>query len=322
MARLYFTIDTEYESGFTAKHGRDSRAANFDRAVACRMSDGEAGIFYQMDVFDRCGMKAVFFVDPMPAMLWGTGAIADIVEPIVTRGHEVQLHMHTEWLALAGDAAIVPDRGPNMKDYSQEEQCALLSYGRDVLEAAGAPRPKVFRAGNYGANDDTLRALAQLGFTHDSSHAPAIAGGACAIDLGPQHRSPLQREGVVEIPVSAIGCEESGLRHGQFTALGIHELKAMLAYAAASEHKDITLVSHSFELVSRSKNRINPLLCRRFEKFCEAVRDNPAVEAVTYAQHAPDVPPEGSETPAFPANRVHKALRLAEQAVSNALYGG
>jgi hypothetical protein len=117
-----------------------------------------------MDVFERHGIKAVFFVDPMPALVWGTAAIEDVVGPIVVRGHDVQLHIHTEWLELAGDANPLGMRtGMNIKDFGVEEQCVLLDYARGVLIAAGAPGPVAFRAGNYGANDDTLRALAQLG---------------------------------------------------------------------------------------------------------------------------------------------------------------
>ena len=64
-------------------------------AASVLTPDGEVGIEYQMDVFDRHGLKAVFFVDPMPALVWGVEAISDVVGPIVARGHDVQLHLHS-----------------------------------------------------------------------------------------------------------------------------------------------------------------------------------------------------------------------------------
>lgn len=70
--------------------------------------------------------------------------------------------------------------------------------------AAGAPAPVAFRAGNYGANDDTLRALATLGITYDSSHCPALVGGACQISLGPDDRDPELHHGVIEVPAGTI----------------------------------------------------------------------------------------------------------------------
>ena len=66
-----------------------------------------------------------------------------------------------------------------MADFSLDDQKRLLAVGRDLLTDAGAPPPTAFRAGNYGANDDTLRALATLGFTWDSSFNPAQLGGDC-----------------------------------------------------------------------------------------------------------------------------------------------
>jgi peptidoglycan/xylan/chitin deacetylase (PgdA/CDA1 family) len=99
---VYITIDTEYSAGIYAREGFACRQSNFDRSIAGITSDGSAGISYQMDVFDRYGLKAVFFVDPMPALIWGVDSIADIVGPITERGHDVQLHLHTEWLEFAG----------------------------------------------------------------------------------------------------------------------------------------------------------------------------------------------------------------------------
>ena len=321
MAKLFFTIDTEYESGFTAKHGRDTRAANFERSIAGRVGGGEAGIFYQMDMFDACGMKAVFFVDPAPALLWGTRAIADIVEPVVARGHEVQLHMHTEWLALAEQGrAPVPDAGPNMKNYGFEEQCRLLEWGKQVLVDAGAPAPSVFRAGNYGANEDTLRALAETGFTHDTSHAPAVADSACEIGLGSSDRLPVERGGIIEVPVSCIGLDNGPLRHAQLTALTVLELQHLLRCTYKSGGDDVTVVSHSFELLSRKRDRINRVLRRRFERFCRRVRADNDVQAVTYADHKPRPPAPDAIAPAIPANPVHTGLRMFEQAFANTIY--
>ena len=71
--------------------------------------------------------------------------------------------------------------------------------------AASAPAPVAFRAGNYGANDDTLRALAMLGITHDSSHCPALVGGACQISLGSDDRDPVLHHRIIEVPAGTIG---------------------------------------------------------------------------------------------------------------------
>ncbi len=324
MVALYITIDTEYEPGFTAKRGPDTRAANFDRAIRCTTPEGDVGIFHQMDVFDRHGLKAVFFVDPMPALVWGTGAIADVVQPIIARGHDVQLHLHTEWLAIAGDAnPVCRSKGPNMKDYSFKEQCRLLDWATQILMEAGAPRPVAFRAGNYGANDDTLRALCETGLTHDTSHPPGLMAGDCEIALDERHRAPLTRHGIVEVPIGCIGDAFGGLRHAQLTALSYREMIAALRHAQRQCDESFTIVSHSFELLCCRRTRINKVVSRRFEKLCAKIAGMPGVTTATYAEKLPtpaaistQVPP-----PVMPPAPLLNASRVVEQAVANALYG-
>jgi hypothetical protein len=322
MTLLYFTVDTEYESAFTARHGRDTRRENFDRSIRCKSAEGDVGVFYQLDQFDRHGLKAVYFVDPMPALIWGTEAIADIVGPIIERGHGVQLHLHTEWLAIAGpDNPLGSRTGGNLKDFAFEEQCRLLDWARDTLVAAGAPRPTAFRAGNYGANDDTLRALAETGFTHDSSHCPGIADSACDISLGVQDRHPRRHCGVTEVPIGCIGDAVQGLRHAQLTALSLRELLAVARHAATNEIRDFTVVSHSFELLSRNRKRINKIVKRRFDRFCEGLAAMKQVETATYADRPPAPRPQDCVRPILRGSKLRTGQRMAEQAVANVLYG-
>lgn len=320
MVSVYLTIDTEYEFGFTARHGHGSRADNFARAIKGSMPDGEAGIFHQMDVFERHGLKAVFFVDPMPGLLWGKGAVADVVEPILKRGHDVQLHMHPEWLALLGKNNPLGGRtGTNMKDFTREEQRVLLELGIDMLMDAGAPRPIAFRAGNYGANDDTLLALSDCGVAFDTSHAPGLIDSECEISLGPEDRRPLEHRGVIEVPIGCIG-EIGGLRHAQITALSYREIIAALRHARKHEMRSFTIVSHSFELLCRQRKQVNRIIQRRFEKLCEHIAGMDGVTTATYVDEPPQ-PSERKGGPVLQAAPLLNGSRMVEQAVANALYG-
>jgi hypothetical protein len=221
MTVAYITIDTEYSAMFAQR----GRAEAFARSIACETAGGEVGIAYQMNVFDRHGIKAVFFVDPMPALLWGVEAIADVVGPIVARGHDVQLHLHTEWLALAGANNPLGDHtGPSIANFDFEDQCRLIDHARDEHVAA------------------------------------------------------------------------------------------------------FTIVSHSFELMSRDRTRINQIVKRRFDRFCAGLARLPGVKAVTYADAPPMVAPIRAVSvppaPVLPASIFRTGRRHAEQAVANALYDG
>lgn len=325
MTAVYLTIDTEYAAHLPGC-GRTpgTRADNFARSIACETPAGAVGIFHQMDVMDAHGLKAVFFVDPMPALVWGVAAIEDVVGPIVARGHDVQLHCHSEWLERAPGSGLAGGRtGRNLKDFALDDQAQIIAYARDTLIAAGAPAPIAFRAGNYGANDDTLRALAMLGIGYDTSHGPALVGaGDCALSLGAEDRLPVRHLGVAEIPIACTETFGRRLRHGQLTALSRRELVALICHARDAGQDSVTLVSHSFELLSRDRLRINRLVERRFRRFCEALGALPGVATATYAGRAPVLHGDNREGPVLPHDPLRSGARVVEQALVNALYSG
>lgn len=316
MTAVYLTIDTEYAAGFAAR----GRAENFARSIACETPAGAVGVFHQMRLMERYGIKGVFFVDPMPALLWGRAAVEDVVGPVVEAGHDVQLHCHTEWLELAGAANPFGKTGQNIADFAFEDQCAILAWARDTLVAAGAPPPVAFRAGNYGANDDTLRALAAIGLEYDSSHTPGIDGGASRISLTRGHRHPVRHYGVIEVPTGCIRTFGGGLRHAQVTAISAREMLAAIRHARDHGAASFTLVSHSFELLCRERRRVNTVVRRRFEDLCRGIAALPGVESATYATHPPAAASVG-EQPLLPPNAMREGLRMAEQLVANRLYG-
>ena len=322
MTCVYITIDTEYSSGLVGDLGAADRADNFARSIACVTPAGPAGITHQLEVFARHGTRAVFFVDPMPALVWGVAAIEDILAPILAAGQDVQLHCHTEWLALAGAANPLASKrtGTHLFDFPLEEQAQILAFARDTLMAAGAPAPVAFRAGNYGADDDTLRALTALGIAYDTSHCPALPYGASRISLGPRHRDPLHHMGLTEVPVGSIGTLGGGQRHAQITALSLGEMRAAIRHAHSTGRASFTLVSHSFELINRSTQAINAIVRRRFEGLCRALAEMEGVTTGTYRDNPPPVTHAALSRP-LPANPLRTGYRLAEQFASNTIYG-
>jgi peptidoglycan/xylan/chitin deacetylase (PgdA/CDA1 family) len=130
---------------------------------------------------DAHGLKGVCFVDPMPALVYGNETIFEAVETILKRGHDVQLHIHTEWLEWTKASPVAGRTGRNLADFSRADQETLLRTARDLIIAAGAPSPVALRAGNHGANDDSLAALGALGFAWDSSFNADYAGAITVI---------------------------------------------------------------------------------------------------------------------------------------------
>lgn len=321
MLRFYLTIDTELSADHFSRFGRAGLEANLACSIWGRTAKGDFGIGHTMDVLERYGMRGVFFVDPLPALVWGTDVIRRIVHPILDRGHDVQLHAHTEWLAFSQRSPVGGRTGRNIKDFCLSDQRVILSLARDFLVAAGAPEPVAFRAGNYGANDDTLRALATIGISHDSSLTPGIARSDCAIGLSANVIDPVEHCGVIEVPVSAIEQRGGGRRHAQLTALSAREILAAVDHAASRGADQFTLVSHSFELMCRQRRVRNCIVARRFEAMCRGLAARENVRSGTYAAHPP-----GAAAPDVPAalmrgGIVQTALRNIEQAASNLMFG-
>lgn len=312
MTKVFITIDTELSAGlFQAGMSADE---NFSRSIDC----AGFGIGWQMDRLDAHRLIGVFFVDPMPALVYGIDVIKRMVTAIVARGHEVQLHLHPEWLAWAAPQPVSDRRGRNIGDFVAEDQETLIRLARKLLIDAGAPPPVAFRAGNFGANDDTLRVLAKVGATWDSSFNPTYLGDPCNIGLPVSQIDPLEWLGITEIPVSAIEGRPGRLRHAQICALSAHEMTAALHHAAVTQRPAFTMVTHSFEMMSRDRKRLNRVVMKRFETMCKTVAQHPDLSSSGFGalQLAPATTPPARLGPSY----ARTAARIAEQLFATLAY--
>ena len=281
MTQVLITVDTELSA---LLHQRGATAdANLASSVTGQAGKSVVGIGWQMDCLDRHGLKGVFFVDPMPGLVFGPDIIRRMIDPILTRGHEVQLHTHTEWLEWARHSPVGNRRGGNIGDFPLEDQIVLLEWSREALESAGAPRSIAFRAGNYGANDDTLKALATLGIIWDASYNACFRNGPCRIGIGPDQIDPLVRFDVTEIPVAAIVDRPGSIRPAQVCALSAREMRQGLCHAAETGRPVFSIVTHSFEMLSRDRRRPNHAVMRRFEAMCAVIAGHSGLEAAGFA---------------------------------------
>src|SRR6516164_9015756 len=224
MMKVFLTVDTEVwpllhdwrEAGLSRDINRDIYGAT---------AWGARGISYQMDVLNEYGLKAVFFVEPLFAEVAGLEPLRAIVSEIQDKGHEVQLHLHPEWLEWM-DESLLPGRTAKyLKDFSEADQEFLLARGLQTLRACGAEQLCAFRAGDYAANFATLRALARNGLLYDTSHNTCYLGSCCALETSDLVLQPERMEGIYEFPVSFF-CDWPGhYRHAQLTACSWPEMR-------------------------------------------------------------------------------------------------
>ncbi len=320
MTQILITVDTELSALF---HQRGvALEANFASSINGECADGRFGIGWQMTQMEARGLKGVFFVDPLPSLVYGEAWLANVVGPIVARGHEVQLHIHTEWLEWAKDSPVGERQGQNLADFCLEDQQVLLGLAIALLTRAGAPRPTAFRAGNYGADDNSLRALAELGLVWDSSVNAPYLGGACRIGVSADQVSAIERHNIVELPVAGLNDRPGQVRPAQICALSAREMRDALGHAADDQHAAFVIVTHSFEMLSRDRKRANRAVIARFEAMCDAIATHPNLESAGFNDlnaSALTRTPNQQPTRLGP-NRLRTLARMAEQAVATWRY--
>lgn len=321
MTAVLVTIDTELSP---LAQSRGMRAdENYACAILGRVSDGEWGVAFQLRQFREKGLKAVFFVEALSASVVGLDLLKRTIDPILSDGHEVQLHIHTEWLEWFSSDPVSGRRGQNMCDFSMDDQRRLIAAGIENLTRAGAPRPVAFRAGNYGANNDTLRALASERIRYDSSYNFAYLGNPCRIATREPLVEPVEMDGAIEVPISTFIDYPGHQRPAQLCAISASEMNLLLRQSLAQNRPSAIIVSHSFELLNGTRTRGNPIVVRRFEKLCEILSalGERALTGGFVELERDNLARADVRISPIRSQPWRTALRVAEQAAGTFLYG-
>jgi peptidoglycan/xylan/chitin deacetylase (PgdA/CDA1 family) len=269
MLDVFFTVDVEvWCDGWNDIDAQFPRA--FDQYVYGRTVRGDFGLPYTLDVLDSHGLSGIFFVEPLFAMRFGDAPLAEIVGLLDERKHEVQLHLHPEWVDEARESPIrhVSGKRRYMKQFSLNEQKVLIAEGLKLLNRTGAAPVNAFRAGSWGFNTDTLFALADNGIPFDSSYNPRTLGTESGLHPGVPLVEPLQFAGVFEYPVTAFRDGTRKLRPVQLTACSYREVEGLLWQALEKRRTSFVIVSHNFELLNEAKSGADAVVVRRLQQLC------------------------------------------------------
>lgn len=324
MLNVFITVDTEIWPRLPDWKGTGF-SSEMDRDIYGITPEGEFGICFQMDLLDQYGLKAVFFVESLFASAVGLNPLREIVQAIQNGGHEVQLHIHTEWLGKLTDNLLPGRTGKNMKDFSMEEQERLIARGIENLKACGVKTVSAFRAGNYGANFDTLRALFKNGILYDTSYNVCYLDLTCGMRTAQPLLQPMFIEGVYEFPVSFFQDWPGHRRHIQLCACSWRELQNSLLWAWRSGWHSVILVSHSFEMIKRPAHpakqaSVQSIVVRRFRQLCRFLGSNrDKFRTRLFSELDPKDIPLGLPAPVFQSGMHHTAWRFLEQAAGRIL---
>jgi hypothetical protein len=265
---VLITVDTE--TWCDGWRNIDSKFPDaFRRYIYGTTPRGDYGLPFQLKVLNDNGLRGVYFVEPLFATRFGLAPLEEIIGLVRDAGQSVELHLHTEWV----DESLIPifpavtRKRQHMHQFSFVEQCLLLEKGVELLASAGSGTLKAFRAGSFGANNDTLRALATTTIDIDSSfNSTALP---CEIKANEPVRQPSLLEGVLEVPLSVYTDGIGRQRPVQLTACSFGEMKAVLQDAQRFKWSHFVILMHSSELLNDGRTHRNPIVVRRFVKLCE-----------------------------------------------------
>lgn len=143
----------------------------FDKTAIKGVKDGVKNLIMIADTY---GAKVTFAVCPEVAESFPRNV-----------AHEIGLHIHAGWQQFktsefrfyVGDSYLKKQytcsiNSTALRDYSYKDQYNLIETGKKYLEEKLGIEVKTFVAGRWSINNDTIRALINLGITHDCSALP------------------------------------------------------------------------------------------------------------------------------------------------------
>ena len=327
---VLITVDTEvWPRAVGWPHSPLPAEAKCEREIECYFWGGESatklGLPFQLETLTALGLRATFFVDPLFSFALGLPVLERVVKTIRDARHEVGLHLHPEWLTDPRMPFAHAFRGPYMRDYAEAVQFDLIGRSLDRLAAAGAPPVCSFRAGSWGADTATLRALRRHGIRFDSSLNACYDASLADLPARGELLQPAFVEGLWEFPLTHfIDRPPSGRRALQVCACSFSELKRVLEAAYTQGWESVVIVTHSFEFVrmdnlDRKHASVGPmrLLGRRFRALCRYLAEHrDRFRTVTFNELAPNVATPPPQRRPVVSNRVRTAARSASQLLS------
>lgn len=275
---VFITVDTETSIG-GAFRSKNLHPVGNRKRIFCKLGKKWYGIPLIMEIADRYGLPVTFFLEALHARYFGLSALQVAADFILSRNHDVQLHIHPNYLNFEQGSLKAGKKqfGDLIGNYTFSEQVEIIEEGMDLLAAAGIAEPVAFRAGCFGASQETAAALKKCGLLIDSSYNACYLDQSCLFpDL--QINDAAAVDGIYEFPITVFfagkGNEVHSLKPLDVNGSSFYEIKRVLLDAAAAGPYNITIILHSFSFLmpfDLQYRRLKPRyqVISWFEKLCD-----------------------------------------------------
>ena len=280
---IYITFDVECSMG-GAWRGTGLKPIPPSRGMMGVYGDKALGLPLICDILERHQLKATFFLEPFNDELGYPGETEPVCRFLVDKGQNIQLHVHPGHVGYGCHVSGKPFiRTDQMDDLPADQQLAIIKEGADRIEKWTGSRPIAFRAGNMGASEKTLSVLPEAGIWIDSSYTFPYVGGQCRfLDKETYNGSKWYGE-VLEVALSGfLQMRMPGLlkpsQPVDLMGTSFKECRDAVR-RICDAGADAVVILHSFSLfkvrdVQYNSGRLNRVVTRRFERFCNWLADN------------------------------------------------
>ncbi len=289
--------------------------ASFERYVYGRSAKGDYALPKTLELLNQHGLQGIFFVEPLFSARFGQAYLDTIVGLIRRAGHDVQLHLHPEWTDEALQP-LIPDcasKRQHLSYYTLDEQTALISSGKKMLEAAGSGPISAFRSGSFAANPDTFEALQRNHILIDSSLNRCHAVSAPDLLQGHDLDTVFDVQGITTYPVTVFKDGFGKDRPAQVGACSFAEMRDALYSAQQLGAQHFVLVSHNFEMLQPGSCQPDAVVVQRFTQLCAFLQAQRGLFNVGRFEPTQAVPAAMAQQPR--ARWTSTGRRYAEQAL-------
>ena len=284
------------------------------------------GVYRQAEIFNKYKISATFFIDVYEYTMWGEECWREMCRRLIDMGQDVQLHTHPGWRIdpldfnwlqkIRHEKSYLGSELDLMAKLSFDQQKQVLSHGVELLERWIGQKPIAHRSGGYSIDQNTIKALKDVGIPIDSSmnvsHPNSIVTWS--------NNAIVENDGVIELPIT-IGqyVTSIGINPLKFpfykrlmkTGLDIFSVSEFCEYAiknSSFKNSFMNLFMHSYSFVNIDKGydklKPEPNKVKRLEKTLRLLSEMPNVQFMScrsfyeeykknpHAFHGEDIVPE------------------------------
>lgn len=248
-----------------------------------RLNGEEYGIKRICRILREYGLKANFLIDLSGCLLYGDRVIGEIGRYLLSEGHELHAHLHSEWVVRKWGIKGEYVGPPALNQLDAELNQHLVNFAQFKFRQLFGSKALVLRGGGFSFNEHTVSAARQAGFACLSNfNAQRHAQMLAVVGNGEANEPFSWGGGLCEIPVDFSP-----------EPLSFDVAKYYGWYDRVRDRKQIktfNLTLHSWSLLTRSGgdvfHAVAPAHEDRLREICEHLATN--TQVLGYSEYLAD----------------------------------